>query len=86
MCEWIDPISNLERGNFVGSSDMMLALFSDPDARGSRRWREVFGFAPQPLRRSGGPVAEGAGGGAGGEDPGPGAVSVNEAPISSSGC
>ena len=31
-----------ERGGSFGDSERLLPLFSDPDARGARRWREMF--------------------------------------------
>ncbi len=49
MHDWIDDVGTPGRGTFAWGGDMMLALFSDPDARGSRRWREVFGLVHDDL-------------------------------------
>ena len=46
MRNWFHGENKRDRGNFRGANDELRTLFSDPDARGSRRWREVFGFEP----------------------------------------
>ena len=46
MRNWFHGEHKQDRGNFRGANDELLTLFSDPDARGSRRWHEVFGFKP----------------------------------------
>lgn len=46
MRHWFHGEHEREGGNFRGANDELLTLYSDPDARGSRRWREVFGFEP----------------------------------------
>ena len=39
-----------ESGRFTDVTDSLLPLFSDPDGRGSRRWREMFGLErPTPI-------------------------------------
>lgn len=38
------------RGRFTDVTDSLLPLFSDPDMRGGRRWRETFGFEPVQPR------------------------------------
>lgn len=38
-------------GRFIDVDDVLLSLFADPDSRGDRRWREVFGHARRsPFR------------------------------------
>lgn len=37
-------------GRFTGVTNTLLPLFADPDGRGSRRWREIFGLE-RPLPR-----------------------------------
>ena len=41
------------KGSFTDAPELLLTLFSDPDARGSRRWREVFGQERRQLKRGG---------------------------------
>ena len=38
--------SDLSRrnGSFTDAPDLLLPLFADPDGRGGKRWREVFGM------------------------------------------
>ncbi len=37
------------KGKFTDAPDLLPSLFADPDCRGSRRWREVFGHRrPEP--------------------------------------
>jgi hypothetical protein len=44
-----DPGVADRKGSFTDSPDQLLPLFSDPDGRGDRRWREVFGHErPKP--------------------------------------
>ncbi len=41
-------------GRFTDITDTLLPLFTDPDARGGRSWREVFGLErPLPRARGG---------------------------------
>ena len=44
MRHWFHSQPDHESGNFRAPNDELLSLFGDPDARGSRRWHEVFGF------------------------------------------
>jgi hypothetical protein len=37
-------------GHFTDVTDTLSPLYADPDGRGSRRWREIFGFE-RPLPR-----------------------------------
>ena len=37
-------------GHFTDVTDALLPLFTDPDGRGSRRWREMFGLE-RPVQR-----------------------------------
>ncbi len=39
------------RGGRFTDVDSLLPLFTDPDARGTRRWREAFGLAGSHTRR-----------------------------------
>lgn len=42
---------SLGEGRFT-NPDGLLTLFADPDGRGDRRWKEMFGFEPRkPPRR-----------------------------------
>lgn len=50
MRHWFRAQYNHERGNFRAANDELLSLFSDPDARGSRSWRETFGYQCAPRR------------------------------------
>jgi len=50
MRQWFKPPSDQEPGNFGAANDELLSLFSDPDARGSRSWRETFGYECAPRR------------------------------------
>ena len=46
MRPWFYAEHDKDCGNFSDDTEQLLALFTDPDARGSRRWREVFGLEP----------------------------------------
>ena len=50
MRHWFHPQNDQERGNFHAANDELLTLFSDPDARGTRSWRETFGYECAPRR------------------------------------
>lgn len=38
-----------KKGSFADSHDELLPLFFNPDGRGERRWREVFGLEPGKI-------------------------------------
>jgi hypothetical protein len=42
------------KGNFAESRNGLLSLFSDPDGRGERSWRETFGYERRPVKPEGG--------------------------------
>ena len=42
-------------GNFTDVTESLLPLFCDPDARGQRRWREMFGLETSSQRGRVGP-------------------------------
>ena len=50
MRHWFHPRSDQVPGNFRAANDELLTLFSDPDARGGRSWRETFGYECAPRR------------------------------------
>lgn len=52
MRHWFQPPTDQAPGNFRDASDELLALFTDPDARGGRSWRETFGYEPAPPSRA----------------------------------
>ena len=52
MRHWFQPHSDHVAGNFRAANSELLALFSDPDARGGRSWRETFGYEAAPRSRS----------------------------------
>jgi hypothetical protein len=43
-----------KKGNFADQRNGLLKLFTDPDARGERSWRESFGYERRPEKRKGG--------------------------------
>ncbi len=50
----LDGRDHAHRGRFVDIGDMAMPLFSDPDGRATRRWREMFGLqCPTHLKRGG---------------------------------
>ncbi len=42
-----------KKGNFADSRNGLLSLFSDPDGRGERSWRETFGYERRPVKPRG---------------------------------
>ena len=50
MRHWFYPPNDQEPGNFREANDELLSLFSDPDGRGLRSWRETFGYECAPRR------------------------------------
>jgi hypothetical protein len=43
-----------KKGSFANAHNGLLPLFDDPDGRGGRRWREVFGYERRPEKPKGG--------------------------------
>ena len=39
-----------KKGNFANQRDGLLTLFTDPDGRAERSWRETFGYERRPEK------------------------------------
>lgn len=43
-----------KKGNFADPRNGLLSLFTDPDERGTRSWRESFGYERRSVKPEGG--------------------------------